>query len=113
MSASSVQICPKKQSASPYLSAKTTMTQPTNTIPPEESDIQIPADVAKLLDEADMSGSYGAKFTTKSVQLVDIVTGAVVKEVFWHRAGEFGANLQKNILASLKVDSLGGAEVAK
>jgi hypothetical protein len=71
-------------------------------------DLQIPADVAELLDKADQSGPYGARFTSKSVQLVDAVTKDVVKEVFWHRAGEFGANLQANILASLKAESIGG-----
>lgn len=73
-------------------------------IPTNDEDSQftgIPADVAAILDEADESGPYAAVITSKSVQLIDAVTKKVVKEVFWHRAGEYGDALQKAVVAAM------------
>ncbi len=61
----------------------------------------IPAEVNAILDEASIEGgSLAARPTATSVQLVDRVTGAIVREFKWDRAGEWASNLLRGVLST-------------
>lgn len=74
------------------------MPNPSNTDPSQNPDDLVPpADVQALFDEADDRGPYGAQLLLDRVQLVNVSTKEVVREVRWPQAGEFARRVLRNL----------------